>query len=114
MQNTTTMNDTATQEMEVVDVDVPVTSSSTTTTTSQKPTKLSAAQLQRLAKANDVRSSQGARKLVMDYAKDHTNYSSDTMEQMWMDAIAVAQNGGKKTVQECDVSLVLKIVEKYV
>jgi histone H3/H4 len=80
-----------------------------TQTTSERQVR-SAARLQREAKKLGIRSSTKARKIMMEAVKEH-NYSLEDMDKLWQQAIGIAQDSKKKTVQEKDVLRVLSIVQ---
>lgn len=72
----------------------------------------SAARLQRQAKKVNIRSSTKARKAMMEAVKER-DYNLQTMDKLWKEAIGIAQDAGKKTVQEKDVERVLSIVDSW-
>lgn len=99
----------ATEEVETK-VEEPTNEKTTTTATKSERKVRSAARLQRKATEAGVRSAGDARKAMIEAVKKR-DYSIEIMDKLWQQAIAIAKDAGKKTVQKKDVERVLNVID---
>lgn len=79
----------------------------------EQPKTRSGARLQYLSKQHNFRSSHPARKILVEFVKE-MDYSVEKMDQLWIHAMSIATDSGKKTVQERDINRVIDIARSII
>ena len=75
----------------------------------EQPKTRSGARLQYLSKQHNF----PARKILVEFVKE-MDYSVEKMDQLWIHAMSIATDSGKKTVQERDINRVIDIARSII